>query len=173
MWQDNARCQNDLRCLLRTPNPACRGRARSTAFRASGDRSILSTGAFAPCIYRGGVGRLRRSMLRAFLALDPSAPPDCGALTMPGWLYKADVDRWCHLGSFGIPGELFSAGRVVTVNDSDQLASGVEVIPFGGGRAKTINGCGLLALPTGGGAGNTPEQISSGVNTSIEVSLYG
>lgn len=64
----------------RTPSPVCRGRARSARFWPDrGDQSVLSTGAFAPCI---AVDASVDQGLRAFSPLRTT----CAALTRPGWL---------------------------------------------------------------------------------------
>jgi hypothetical protein len=84
MWQDFAPADRMAcaACVAYSQPGLSRSGQISTALPASGDQSVLSTGAFAPCI--AVVATMpRRSGLRAFLALDQHHLRGAGH---PGWL---------------------------------------------------------------------------------------
>jgi hypothetical protein len=55
----------------------------STALPDSGDQSVLSTGAFAPCI---AVVATMPASINACAHFSPSTSTTCAALAIPGWL---------------------------------------------------------------------------------------
>ena len=69
----------------------------------------------------------------------------------PGLVVQGARLGRCHLATLGIPGPklLLAPGRVVAVDDRDQLPCGIEVVPLGGGRAEVIDRGFLLYLACG------------------------
>ena len=66
----------------------------------------------------------------------------------PGLVVQGARLGRCHLATLGIPGPelLLAPGRVVAVDDRDQLPCGIEVVPLGGGRTEVIDRRFLLYL---------------------------
>jgi hypothetical protein len=85
MWQDFAPADRMAcaACVAYSQPGLSRSGQISTALPASGDQSVLSTGAFAPCI---AVVATMPASIKACAHFSPSTSTTCAALAIPGWL---------------------------------------------------------------------------------------
>jgi hypothetical protein len=124
----------------------------------NGVQSVLSTGAFAPCIAVVATTPVDQG-LRAFLTFDEYHR--LGADHPRLVVQRTRVGRR-HLAPLGVPrSELLApSGRVVAVDTGDQAAVGREIVPLGGRRAEIIDQHLFPALPFRRHHDRTPGQRS-------------
>jgi hypothetical protein len=92
----------------------------STDLPASGDQSVFSTGAFAPCI---AVVAVMPASISAWAHFSPSTSTTCAASHPRLVVERARLGR-SHLAALGVPRPelLLATGRVVAVDHRDQVA---------------------------------------------------
>jgi len=122
-------------------------------------------------VHRGGGSDARiNQCLRAFLALDQYhlSGADHPRLVVQ----RARLGRR-HLAPLGVPGpELLLASRwVVAVDDGDETARLIEVIPLGGGWAEFVHRRILLAGSAYWHLAGATEQISSRTQNKTELGM--
>ena len=119
---------------------------------------------------RGGIDARVDQGLRAFLALDQHHLRGAGH---PWLVVERARVGWCHLAPLGIPGPelLLLSGRVVAVDDGDEMALGVEIVPLRGGWAKFIDGHGAFAGSAHRHLAGATKQISCRIQHTIEVGV--
>ena len=117
---------------------------------------------------RGGHDARVDQGLRALLAFDQHHLRGTGH----PWLVveRTRVGR-CHLAPLRIPGPelLLLSGRVVAVDNGDEMALGVEIVPLGGGGAEFVDRHVLLVGLAHRRGTRTTEQIGGGIEHAQKV----